>query len=677
MKLFFAISCLLLLPTINTIANITRNDQPQTILHLNFAKTSDLHSPYFTTLFSSLTRDPSREADGSPSLVADTRKSAGEWNEYFHLKEGVLKPNTAYVISFDYKPLAAAKDTRFYALFRRPGVIAPSLTYLSNKIGASRHVALSFPPADSSDYALILGVQNQGAIAINNIVIRTDPAHTPPDVRLPSTARTWKSPGHTTYYVDSLHGSDNASGKTPSHAWRTLMKINAGVFGPGDRILLRCGSRWTGFLFPGGDGSKKAPITLDCYGSGPKPRIDGEEKTLATVYLYNSEYWRIRNLDITNAGNYPVPQLSGIIVNINDYGTAHDITLDRLHIHDVTGSNEANPAGGSGIRILRGESGKLSRYDGLLIENCHLVHVDRDGILMDGNVWRTHWFPNLHVVIKHNLLEDIGGDGIVPIACDGALVEYNVVRGARMRTTSYAVGIYPWSCDNTVIQFNDVSGVRGTKDGQGYDCDFNCRNTLMQYNYSHDNQGGFMLICDDGDFKAPMNAGNVGSVIRYNVSVNDGFHTFTLNGPCENTKIYNNVVYIGAGGSQYALACGNWGGAWASDTLFANNIFYVAPGSKAIFDFGQMKGLVFDHNAYWGDFVNRPADPHAILANPLLAKPGGVDPLDYAPTANSPCLNVGEIIHGNGGRDFAGTRVPLDTPPSIGAFERSRAPLSK
>jgi hypothetical protein len=364
--------------------------------------------------------------------------------------------------------------------------------------------------------------------------------------------------------------------------------------------------------------------------------------------------------------------LSGVILNISRYGAAHDITLDGLYIHNVTGSNESNPKGGSGIRILRGEGGKLSCYDGLLIENCHLAHVDRNGILMDGNVWRTHWYPNLHVAIRHNLLEDIGGDGIVPIACDGALVEYNVVRGARERTDSYAVGIYPWSCDNTVIQFNEVSGVKGTKDGQGYDCDFNCRNTLMQYNYSHDNEGGFMLICDDGEFKTPMNAGNVGSVIRYNVSVNDGFHTFTLNGPCENTKIYNNVVYIGGGGSQYALACGNWGGAWASNTLFANNIFYVASGSKATFDFGQMKNLVFDHNAYWGDFVNRPADPHAILANPLLAKPGGVDPVDYAPTANSPCLNVGEIIHGNGGRDFAGTRVPLDTPPTIGAFERGR-----
>ena len=668
---------MLLLTTVNAIAKNVRSDHPTTILRLNFAKIPDLRSPYFTTLYSSLTRDPSEEADGSPSLMADTRKTVGEWNEFFHLKEGVLKANTAYVISFDYKPLAAAGDTRFYALFRRPGVIAQNLDYLSNMMGETQHITLSFPPANTSDYALILGVQNQGAIAINNIVIRTDPARTPRIASLPVAKRTWKSPGHVTYYIDSLHGNDNASGESPMHAWRTLSKVNTGIFVPGDKILLRCGSRWSGFLFPGGSGSKGNPIVLGDYGTGPKPRIDGGEGSLTTVYLYNSEYWTLRNLEITNSGPYPVRQLSGVILKVDNFGTAHDITLDGLLIRDITGSDDANPDGGSGIRILRGESGKLSRYDGLLIENCHLVRVDRDGILMDGNVWRTHWYPNLHVVIRHNLLEDIGGDGIVPIACDGAVVEYNTVRGARMRTTSYAVGIYPWSCDNTVIQFNDVSGVKGTKDGQGYDCDFNCRNTLMQYNYSHDNQGGFMLICDDGDFKAPMNAGNTGSVIRYNVSVNDGFHSFTLNGPCDNTKIYNNVIYVGKGRSLYALACGNWGGAWASDTLFANNIFYLDSGSKATFDFGRMRNLVFHHNAFWGDFVNRPADPHAILANPLLAKPGGVDPVDYAPTANSPCLNVGKIINGNGGRDFAGVKVPRDAPPTIGAFERSRAPLTK
>ena len=81
----------------------------------------------------------------------------------------------------------------------------------------------------------------------------------------------------------------------------------------------------------------------------------------------------------------------------------------------------------------------------------------------------------------------------MPVGCDGALVEHNrVVRPSRGGT---GIGIWPWSCDNTVVQFNEVSGADGIHDGQAFDSDWNCRNTVFQYNYSHDNQGGFMLVC--------------------------------------------------------------------------------------------------------------------------------------------------------------------------------------
>ena len=175
------------------------------------------------------------------------------------------------------------------------------------------------------------------------------------------------------------------------------------------------------------------------------------------------------------------------------------------------------------------------------------------------------------------LLTDIGGDGIVPIGCDGCLIEHNVLRGGRMRAQDYAAGIWPWSCDNTVVQFNEVSGMKGTMDGEGYDSDYNCRHTLFQYNYSHDNDGGFMLICDDGSQNPPWNIGNEGTVIRYNISVNDGLHTFNITGPCQNTQIYNNVFYLGKGRDIPLVASGNWGGGdkWPADTRFANNVFYV------------------------------------------------------------------------------------------------------
>ena len=83
----------------------------------------------------------------------------------------------------------------------------------------------------------------------------------------------------------------------------------------------------------------------------------------------------------------------------------------------------------------------------------------------------------------HVLIEDVPGDGIVPIGCDGALIEYNLMRNCpgTLPHSEAAAGFWPWSCDNTVMQFNEVSDHKAPWDAQGFDSDYNCRNTTIQY----------------------------------------------------------------------------------------------------------------------------------------------------------------------------------------------------
>ena len=453
-------------------------------------------------------------------------------------------------------------------------------------------------------------------------VALTDSTQHPPDISLPAPHRTWKSPGHTYYYVDSRHGDDTNDGLSEGQPWRSLNRINAGEFAAGDKILLRAGSGWRGFLSPGGSGAAGRPIVIDQYGRGPKPRINAEGSSLATVFLSNCEYIEVRNLDVANAASVSQPKLEGVQVSEYDFGTAHNIALKDLYIHDVNGSNDKQTGGGNGIYCDCGGSKVKSRFDKLLIEHCHLVHTDRNGITTAGNWQRDHWYPSLRVVIRGNLLEDIGGDGIVPRACDGALVEYNIVQGGRMRAKDYAAGIWPWGCDNTVVQYNEVSGMKGTRDGEGYDSDYNCRGTLFQYNFSHNNDGGFMLICNNGEVHKPKSIGNINTVIRCNISVNDRLHTFNITGPCRHTLICNNVFYVGKKQVVNAISSGNWGNAWPDDTRFINNVFYVDKGGSASFDLGGMTKVVFDHNLFWGQFRNRPKDVHALISNPRLIAPG-------------------------------------------------------
>ncbi len=488
-----------------------------------------------------------------------------------------------------------------------------------------------------------------------------------------------------TYYVDSKTGSDSSSGLSARTPWKTLAKVNSVTLQPGDWVLFRAGSVFTGQLKPQGSGLPGKPVLLSSYGSGPQPLLAANGTHRCTLWLYNVQNYIVQNLQITNTGPAPAAKRTGVLVSAWNSGVMHNITLRRLYIHDVNGSEIKNAGGGAGIAWQNGGSKVKSRFDGLTIEYCHLVRTDRNGIVGAGYWQRSNWYPSLHVVIQHNLLEHIGGDGIVPIGCDGCLVQYNVMRnsGWNLPMGEYAAGIWPWSCDNTVVQFNEVSGQRGGGDAQGFDSDWNCRNTLIQYNYSHDNEGGFLLVCNDGSSHMPYSAGNQNTVVRYNLSVNDGYRitgqqhnspAIHFAGPTSHTLIYNNTIVAGpkpAGIYDNSMVIMNSWNGYASDTLFENNIFYTA--DTAGFSLGQTKGTLFKNNLYYGPQPSRPQDEGAKLFNPLFAGPltpaeGKKYWLGFVLKQGSPAAEAGIAVPDNGGRDLAGAELPAGN-PALGALQ--------
>lgn len=74
-----------------------------------------------------------------------------------------------------------------------------------------------------------------------------------------------------TYYV-SAAGDDAASGRTEGTAWKTLAKVNASRFDPGDVILLRRGDHWRETLTPPSD-----HLRIGNYGSGALPVVSGAD----------------------------------------------------------------------------------------------------------------------------------------------------------------------------------------------------------------------------------------------------------------------------------------------------------------------------------------------------------------------------------------------------------------
>lgn len=470
----------------------------------------------------------------------------------------------------------------------------------------------------------------------------------------------------TTYYVDSGSGDDSRSGTTPEQSWKSLQRVNQQIFQPGDQILLKAGTRYGGQLKPQGSGASRegkiVPIVISSFGNGPRPRIDAGGKFLDAVLLRNVEFWEVRNLEITNLGEQRQPWQTGVRIVSDGFGKMRHIHLSNLFVHDVNG-DLSKEAEGCGI-YFESRGGKDSHFDDLLIENCHVRRTDRNGICQRGS-GRTR---SLRVVIRGNLLEDIGGDGIKVWGSNGAVIERNTIRGGRMRCDDYAAGIWPFASDDTLIQFNEVSGMRGIKDGQGFDADYLCRRSVFQYNYSHDNEGGFILIC------APGRSYNEDTVIRYNISQNDGIknaRVFHFGGGAKNTQVYNNTIYVGPKQDLPLILFTEWDGGNAEGTRFYNNLFHVA--GRAIYDWGKARDTIFEHNVFCGTHVQPPTDAPGTTNCPPLAGPGtggnGFDSLAGYQLKYGTEFPPGRVVRDNGGRDFFGQPVSTNKPPRIGASE--------
>lgn len=425
-----------------------------------------------------------------------------------------------------------------------------------------------------------------------------------------------------TYYLDAQGGNDSNDGKSESTAWKSLSKIGSMKLLPGDKVLLKRGCTFNEvFLINESQGSKKQQILIGTYGNGDKPKIVAPGNSKHAVQIRNCEYITIENLDIKNHGtNAELYDRIGLNVHLDNYGVAHNIEIKGIDVHDLNGRLWKGEGAGVAIRMTITKEAVLNWFDGLLIEGCTVRNCTRNGISFIGNHTRDNWHPHKNVVIRENLFDGVPGDGIVAGECDGALVEYNVMRNCPDpwgNKHNAAAGMWPWSSDNTIIQFNEVSGHKATWDGQGFDADYNCIGTTIRYNYSHDNYGGFLLICDDGSAKKTYSAGNIGTKIYGNVSYNDGTRPYKrpkdniwftpgihISGPLEDCEVYNNIIYlcertenIPEQDKRFVYANG-----WSGDPIsveIRSNVFYSEV-KESKFEATNTKGIKYTGNWYLG-----------------------------------------------------------------------------
>ncbi|GGD51418.1 LamG-like jellyroll fold domain-containing protein [Paenibacillus nasutitermitis] len=505
----------------------------------------------------------------------------------------------------------------------------------------------------------------------------------------------------TTYYMDSSGGSDSNAGTSPNKAWKTLNKVNAVTYQPGDRILFKAGSSWKGQLWPKGSGSDGHPIVIDRYGSGSKPVIHGAGLSAETLRLFNQQYWEISNLELTNKGADRQTRRA-VWIEAQDIGIASHIYLKNLTIRDVNGKTGIGDLESGGIIARVTGSAVPTKFDDLLIQDNTFTDIDSTGIYIRSD-WRNRqtrtdgtgpWLGFTNVVIRGNSLNRTGGDAIIVCESESPLIEYNVAAHSYYNSEGYHAGIWAINTDNALFQYNEAYLTHTTLDGMGFDLDELCNNCVMQYNYSHDNEGGFMLLIGQ---RGQGEGYDQKGIVRYNISQNDRHALISYAGRMDNYQIYNNTFYTSPGMKVKFSDTPDYNNLPTGSMSIRNNIIYNQ-GTGMSYTCGNLT-CTYDSNTFYGNHdPSEPEDPNKLTSDPLLigAGSGSAGPTDgnrltadpllydyglgstgrttvdgYRLAAGSPAIGSGAIIAGNGGKDYWGNAVSESARPNRGAYNGS------
>lgn len=457
-------------------------------------------------------------------------------------------------------------------------------------------------------------------------------------------------------------------------------KHSNSVFEPGTKILFAAGETFIGQFIVKGSGTKETPNLLAAYDPktgnihrewiDTKPIIEGEGKVESVLLLKNGAFWEINNIEVTNNNGTKDDhgEILGIQVIAEDMGTVEDIRILNCNVHHINGNIGGKKTGGIHVNVL-GEKVK-TKFNNLLIENNIVAHSGGVGISNQsswGKINTPDYHPWTNFRIRKNRVEHTGRNGIIIRYAQNPIAEYNILAYNSRFDSGHS--IFNFNTVDCIVQFNEAYGNTSTNvdeiDHGGFDADYNSRGTIIQYNYSHDNN----WFC--GIMRKPYNT-NI--TIRYNISQNEllgGYlYGFPWTSGVSDVKVYNNTHYFGKGkGNRVFVAAGKV--RIPTETAFKNNIFYFE--DPAEWGFEADSSCVFENNLYFNITAK---GENALVADPLFANPvsGGTDIdmtdsnrlMGYKLLKDSPAIGTGTKISENGGKDFAGK--PLNDIPNIGAF---------
>jgi hypothetical protein len=388
---------------------------------------------------------------------------------------------------------------------------------------------------------------------------------------------------------------------SPASAWQTLNRVNEIALKAGDSVQLRGGDRFQGGLYFDADdvGTQAAPVVVTSYGNGWATLLPG---TGFGIYAYNTAGMRISKINVFGSG-WESSENAGVFFFTDRPGTKLNfISIERLHVAGFR----------NGIEV--GATGRLSGFRNVTIRDVVSRANRENGITVwgyDAPGYTGYAHENVSI-LRAQAYQNSGiektGSGIVISNVNGGRIERSVAHhnGIRLKSVPASggpIGIWAWRANKIIIQHNESYNNRSTSggaDGGGFDLDGGVTNSIMQYNYSHGNDGAGYLLAQYKDALPFRN-----NVVRYNISENDsrknyyGGITVWSYAPdgIRDTQIYNNTVYM-----QPSTLTDNCGVAVVSKTVnvsIRNNLIVTRGGTALMNVVSGQTRMKVQGNAYW------------------------------------------------------------------------------
>ena len=454
------------------------------------------------------------------------------------------------------------------------------------------------------------------------------------------------------FYVAN-DGSDANDGQSLEKPWRTIARVNAQEFQPGDRILLRRGDAWREQLVPS-SGSQKGCVTYGAYGEGPKPALVG------SVEKNRPEDWQHEGGNIWSTTPAKTSGLLPCDVGnvIFDHEAACGVKVFEPERMDAQGKfwyDEQNHL--------------LKMYS---VKNPAEVYTDiecalRRHVISQSN---TGYVTYENLALRYGAAHGVGGGNTHHVTvqdCDISFIGGGDQRGGK-HTVRYGNGVEFWGgardCLVQRCRIWEVYDAALTNQNMGAALtqrDITYRNNLVwncEYSFEYWNRPEASITRNIRfENNTCVNAGGGwGHAQRPDPG---GRHLCFYSSPADAREILiRNNIFCGA--TNNAFYARNYTSEALEALRLDHNCWYQPAGEMVL-----LKGARYTMAQFARYQADTGQDAHSFVS-----RPGLVDPArrDFHLKPASPCRDAGVDVGSKA--DFEGTPVPQGKAPDIGAYER-------